>query len=153
MDVYSELRALVQLFARESIDYALCGGLAVAFHGYARFTEDIGVLVQGSDIERIANAIETLGFLDSSGEIPIVGNELHRVLKIEGTECLILDLMVVGGEFAEVWEGRELFDWEGLPIWVVSADGLATMKRKAGRDQDLLDLKKLGLDGIANEDE
>jgi hypothetical protein len=60
--------------------------------------------------------------------------------------------MVMSGEFADVWEQRELFDWEGLPIWVVSAEGLAKMKRKAGRDQDLLDLKKLGLDGNADED-
>jgi hypothetical protein len=95
VDVYSELRALVELFARESIDYAVCGGLAVAFHGYARFTEDIDVLVQGDDIDRITKAIEGIGFLDSSGEIPIGGNKLHRVLKIEGTEYLVLDLMVM----------------------------------------------------------
>jgi hypothetical protein len=38
------------------------------------------------------------------------------------------------------------FDWEGLPICVVSADGLVAMKRQAGRDQDLLDIKMLGFE-------
>jgi hypothetical protein len=37
----SELRELVQRFNEAKIEYALCGGMAVALHGYPRFTRDI----------------------------------------------------------------------------------------------------------------
>lgn len=32
------------------------------------------------------------------------------------------------------------------PLWVVSRQGLATMKRIAGRPQDLADLERLGVE-------
>ena len=41
MDIQQELRAVIAALNSASIEYALCGGLAVAFHGYARFTKDI----------------------------------------------------------------------------------------------------------------
>ena len=37
----SELRELVQRFNEAKIEYALCGGMAVALHGHPRFTRDI----------------------------------------------------------------------------------------------------------------
>ena len=45
MDIQQELRALIVALNGASIEYALCGGLAVAFHGYARFTKDIDILI------------------------------------------------------------------------------------------------------------
>ena len=39
---------------------------------------------------------------------------------------------------------RKWFDWNGLPICTVSVEGLIEMKRTAGRDQDLIDIKNLG---------
>jgi len=44
-----------------------------------------------------------------------------------------------------VWDDRDVFEWQGRQVQIVSAEGLARMKRLAGRDQDLLDLKQLGL--------
>ena len=41
MDLYDELMALVDTFAEEELDYAICGSLAVGFHSYRRFTQDI----------------------------------------------------------------------------------------------------------------
>lgn len=64
----------------------------------------------------------------------------------DGADYLTLDLLVVNDTLNEVWEVREAYDWHGAKIAVVSKAGLAAMKRIAGRDQDLLDLKKPGLD-------
>lgn len=36
--------------------------------------------------------------------------------------------------------------WRSRDVWTVSLDGLARMKRLAGRPQDLADLDNLGLD-------
>ncbi|MDX1928514.1 MAG: hypothetical protein SFV81_18435 [Pirellulaceae bacterium] len=146
MDIQQELRALIVALNRESIEYALCGGLAVAFHGYARFTKDIDILIAEESLESALKVAEEVGFLDSSGRIPFPNLNLYRVLKTEGTEYLILDWMAITTNNNAIWNQKTWFDWEGLPICVVSVEGLVTMKRQAGRDQDLLDIKMLGFE-------
>jgi hypothetical protein len=145
MDIQQELRLIIAGFNQASITYALCGGMAVAFHGYSRFTKDIDVLIDRESLTEALEVAARVGFLDSSGRIVFPDIELHRVLKTEGTEFLILDLMVISGDDAKASE-KIWFDWEGLPICVVSAAGLVRMKRRAGRDQDLLDIKMLGFE-------
>ena len=54
-----------------------------------------------------------------------------------------LDLLVVSPDLAEVWAGRLVVPWTGRQITIVSRAGLATMKRMAGRPQDLADLAAL----------
>ena len=129
-----------------SIEYALCGGLAVAFHGYARFTKDIDILIANESLAAALKVAERAGFLDSSGRIPFPNLDLYRVLKTEGTDYLMLDWMVLSNKEDPVWTQKMWFDWEGLPICVVSGEGLVAMKRRAGRDQDLLDIKMLGFE-------
>ena len=146
MDIQQELRALIVALNGASIEYALCGGLAVAFHGYARFTKDIDILIANESLEDAFKLAEDAGFLDSSGRIPFHNLDLYRVLKTEGSEYLILDWMVMTTKDNPVWAQKTWFDWEGLPICVVSAEGLVAMKRQAGRDQDLLDIKMLGFE-------
>ena len=83
MDIQNELRTIIAAFNGASIEYALCGGLAVAFHGYARFTKDIDILVSRDSLAKALDIAAHVGFLDSSGKISFPGVELHRVLKTE----------------------------------------------------------------------
>lgn len=158
MDLYDELQRLLDLLQEAEADYALCGGLAVAFHGYARFTKDIDLMVRQDDVARITDLVRELDFTITTGPMPFGhgtdrAREVHRISKL-GDEVLTLDLVVVSPALEAVWADREVFEWQGRHVTVVSADGLATMKRMAGRDQDLLDLRMLGFeeDGEAEED-
>jgi len=72
---------------------------------------------------------------------------IHRVTKIDGAEFLSLDLVLVSAILEDVWKEREYYSWQDRVIHAVSANGLAKMKRLANRDQDQLDLKKLGFEG------
>lgn len=56
MDLYAELIAVIDLLNAEGIEYAVCGGIAVALHGYVRFTHDLDILVRSEDTSRIAAA-------------------------------------------------------------------------------------------------
>ena len=148
MDLYEELEILVDKLSDEGIDYAVCGGIAVGLHGYLRFTQDLDILVQPSDVQRISNAVRELGYVFDAGRIPFnVGGlgqrEIHRISKIEDDEVLTLDLLLVDSVYQDVWDDRRHFHWEGRKLQIVSLDGLLKMKRLAGRDQDLLDIKKL----------
>jgi hypothetical protein len=139
-----ELRDLVVLFNRDRVEYALCGGMAVALHGYPRFTKGIDFLIPQESLEKARKAAEMLGFLDESGRIPFPDSDVYRILKIEGSDIRILDLLVPKSLETTAWKQREWFDWNGVPLCTVSVDGLVEMKLAAGRDQDLLDIKQLG---------
>lgn len=140
----SELRELVQRFNEAKIEYALCGGMAVALHGYPRFTKDIDFLIPSESINRAKEVAAEAGFLDESGRIPFPDSDVYRILKIEGTEYRILDLLVPKRLDTIAWTQRQWFDWNGLPICSVSRDGLIEMKLAAGRDIDRIDIKQLG---------
>jgi hypothetical protein len=150
MDLYEELVNIIDSLDSDGIDYAICGGIAVALHGYPRFTRDIDLLIRLEDVGRVEDALESRGFLFRAGRVPFdVGGpkerEIYRISRIdEQGDTLTVDLLVVNELTQDVWETRELYEWRGREISVVSAQGLAKMKRLAGRDQDLLDLKKLG---------
>jgi hypothetical protein len=143
MDFYDELRGLVAALEEHHVEYAICGGVALAFHGYPRFTKDIDLLIPPTERDRVLEIAERRGFLDPAGRIPFENGEVYRTSKIVGTDILTLDLLLVNTSLADVWNGREVYGWKGLDVQVVSAQGLVKMKRMAGRDQDLVDIKRL----------
>ncbi len=71
--------------------------------------------------------------------------KLYRITKIEDRDHLTLDLLYVTPAFAKVWETRVRFSIGKQSVWVVSREGLETMKRVSGRLRDLVDLQKLGI--------
>lgn len=146
MHLESELREIVRLFNKAKVDYALCGGMAVAVHGYPRFTKDIDLLVPPASLECAKVAARSAGFLDESARVPFPDSYLHRLLKVEGTDYRMLDLIVPKRLDTKAWAERKWFDWNDLPICVVSIEGLVEMKRAAGRDQDKMDIRNLGFE-------
>lgn len=152
MDLYQELRDLIDAIEASEIPYAVCGGIAVVLHGHARLTKDIDMLIRGEDLDAVRGVIKPLGFELEAGVMPFgVGTpaerEIFRISKVVGEQVLPLDLLLVSTAYETVWDSRESFDWGDRKIWVVSLDGLATMKRMSGRHQDLADLENLGIGG------
>jgi hypothetical protein len=150
MNLYEEMSSVIAALEAAGLEYALCGGLAVAFHGHPRFTKDIDILVREEDLDAVKGVIAPQGYIFDAGAIPFgtgtpQARVVHRVTKIEGREHLIIDLLLLSPALTEVWQGRETFVLDERPICVVSRAGLALMKRLAGRRQDLLDLENLGL--------
>lgn len=157
MVLYEELQHIVDTLNKSGVPFALCGGIAVGLHGYVRGTDDIDLIILAKDIDRAKAALDIVGF--SLPALPMTFDRgtdrervVHRVSKIADGDHLILDLIIASGALNEVWADRQLLDWQGRIIGVVSRTGLERMKRLAGRDQDLMDLKYLGMDpGATNE--
>ncbi len=150
MDLYEELVGLIEVLSNAKIDYALCGGIAVAFYGYPRFTRDIDLLIRRERLDDILALVKKRGFTIEAGTIPIGGKgkekaEIFRISKADESDLLTLDLVLVSPGLEDVWENREIFEWLGRKVVVVSREGLMKMKQLSGRDQDLLDLKMLGM--------
>ena len=141
-----ELSELISALNENGVEYAVCGGLSMAIHGFARATLDIDVLIREESLEKAYEIAAEKGFdirgLDISFKERAV--EIRRVSKIDDNgEVLSLDLLLVTPQVEDVWQAREKIDFLGDKLSVVSREGLIKMKRLAGRPQDLADLERL----------
>jgi hypothetical protein len=148
MNLQEEFLALIDALNRDRAEYGVCGGIALAIHGFPRFTKDIDILVLPQDLDRVVAVAATRGFIVAANPLRFdIGTskerEVRRISKIDGEDVMTLDLLLAKGVLQEAWGDREEFEWQGRVVKAVSATALAQMKRIAGRDQDLLDVRKL----------
>lgn len=144
MDFFKELKDLVATFEAGSIDYALCGGVALAIHGAPRATQDIDILVLPEDIGRVREAARARGFTLESLPMDFAsGITIQRFTKLIDGQPFMLDALLVSGPIQAVWAARLQAPFEGGVVRVVSREGLVSLKLAAGRPQDIADLKRL----------
>jgi hypothetical protein len=134
MDLREELNQLIESLNQEHILYALCEGMALAVHGHPRFTQDLDLLIQESDLQQLIEVAKRLGYRDISGWLRFnTGTDretkLYRLLKPLGTENLMLDLICVTSQFEDVWQSRTQFDIASIRMTVVSRDGFRNRSR------------------------
>src|SRR5882672_8690420 len=147
LDLYEELRSLIAALDKHEIDYALCGGIALAIFGRPRATVDIDLLIVAESLDEVielAKALEyTVRGLDMSFANDAI--EIRRVSKIDQETgfVLSLDMLLVTPQIQEIWDSRVSADWEGGKLSVVSRDGLIALKKLGGRPQDLADISAL----------
>jgi hypothetical protein len=154
---------LIDALARARVDYIVIGGFAVGAHGFPRATNDLDIVPDPSpgNLERLAVALRDLQAVNhGAGEFdpaefpfdPLNASELA-----EGGNFLLmtragrLDVMQwvpgIPGDFAypHLRAGAISTTLSSHRIDVCSREDLITMKRTAGRDQDLIDLRSLGV--------
>jgi Uncharacterised nucleotidyltransferase len=61
--VHRALRRITGRLQELGIPYAIVGGMAMFFHGYRRFTEDVDILVTRAGLEEIHRRLEGLGYV------------------------------------------------------------------------------------------
>ena len=61
--VHQSLRKITGRLAELEIPYAVAGGMALFFHGFRRFTEDVDILVGREGLERLHAELEGLGYV------------------------------------------------------------------------------------------
>jgi hypothetical protein len=147
LDIYDELRKLISLLDEHEINYALCGGLAMAIHARPRSTIDIDMLILTESLEEVLPLALKLGYNIRGKDLSFANGviEIRRVSKIdpESGDLLSLDLLLVTPEIFPIWESQTLADWEGGRLSVVSRGGLIALKKLRGSGQDQDDIKAL----------
>ncbi len=61
--VHKTLRQIARRLDELGVPYAVVGGMAMFFHGYRRFTEDVDLLVTKESLKLIHEKLEGLGYL------------------------------------------------------------------------------------------
>ena len=147
LDLYAELRGIVDALARAGVDYALVGGLAVSVYATPRATEDIDLLVALTDLERASNVLAPLGFRRAGRPMRLAAGriDIQRLTKFEGADLLPVDLIApIDEDLSGLLRDRTAMEWEGMRIWVIGVDGLRILKRLRLSAQDRADLEALG---------
>jgi hypothetical protein len=144
VDLFEELKNVTDSLAAAGIDYALCGGVALAIHGVPRATQDIDLLVRPEDLEQLRQVAHGCGFvLESLPTDFASGISIQRFTKLIDGQPLMLDALLVGVPLERAWADRQIAEMEGGPVRVVSREGLIALKLAAGRPQDLVDVQRL----------
>lgn len=146
LDLEEELDSVLSSLAANGIEYALCGGLAMAVHGFPRATVDIDLLVRADDETRVYSTVEPLGYRVHVRPMHFEGGsiEIRRVTKIDADgDALMLDLLFVTSATEGAWKERTVLTWRGRPITVVSPEGLVALKLRRSSAQDLADIERL----------
>jgi len=142
-----EFTNLTNALNERKIEYAVCGGWAMAILGFPRATIDIDLLILSENLDevwKIANGfgydVEGLPLHFHDGKI-----EIRRISKIDReTKSLITSDFLLGTEaLKEVWRNRKTYRWNRGIVFSVSKEGLIFMKTISGRLQDLADIERI----------
>jgi len=154
------VEAIVGALDAAGTRYLIVGGLAVAAHGYVRFTADIDIVLDPAPAA-LRTAIEALRELDYQPRAPVALEEFAdpekraRWMREKGLTVFSLfsdrhpateiDLFVEPPfDFDSAYERAERIELApGLQATFVGLADLLDMKRAAGRPQDRQDLEAL----------
>jgi hypothetical protein len=145
---FDQVRALLEAFTRERVEYVLVGSMAMAAHGVVRATEDIDFFIATdvNNVERVKKALRDTFADDSVDEIAsadLAGP--YPVIRYGPPDSeLVIDLIGRLGEaysFADI--DREIVTIDGLDVSVATPRMLYDMKRDTVRPQDRVDAERL----------
>jgi hypothetical protein len=146
-DLYEEFKSIVSALEERGIDYAVCGGLAMAVHGLPRATVDIDLLILGESLEEAKGLARTLGYTIEAMPMTFSRGavEIRRVSKLDRETGIVLplDMLLVTPEIVEIWQSRTRVAWESGSFWIVSRKGLMALKALRSSAQDLADIERL----------
>lgn len=145
--LYEELVQLLAALEDNQIDYALCGGWAMAIHGLYRTTIDIDLLIHRDSLAAVIRVARERGYTIEAQPMTFAKGaiEIRRVSKLDLTmgDVIILDLLLVTPQIQDIWQKRTEVEWEHGKIKVVSRDGLIALKLLSNRPQDRIDIESL----------
>jgi predicted nucleotidyltransferase len=152
-DTSLQATPLLRRLADAGVDFLVIGGVAVFFQGYARLTKDLDIVyaTNAANLERLGDALVALGarLRGIEEDVPFVpdARTLKRttILTLD-TSLGSIDLLVDpdgADRYEEMRERADLVELDGVEFRVASLEDLLSMKRAAGRPQDVADVDAL----------
>lgn len=159
---YDSVKTIINRLNAAGVRYLVVGGLAVAAHGYLRFTADLDLMI-GFDTANVGAAIDVFRSLSYQPRAPVpiedFAVQARRELWARTKNMIVFSL------FSHRYPGTEIdlfieepLDFEtadrnairmpiteGVIAPICSLSDLIKLKKIAGRPQDLLDIEKLRL--------
>lgn len=128
-------------------EFLIVGGYAVAWHGHARSTGDIDLLVRPTpeNAVRVFEALVRFGAPVTAAGLTVADFTKKDLVYQIGRPPRRIDLLtdISGVDFEVAWQHRVETDWRGLRIGMIGFDDLLANKIASGRPKDLADAREL----------
>jgi hypothetical protein len=129
------------------VEYLLVGGYAVILRGYNRTTGDMDVWVNKTpeNYQKLSKAFYSFGLnISDMTEQNFLSNEDFNVFTY-GRPPVSIDIMtaVKGLIFEKAFLNKDIYEFEGLTISLISRSDLLIAKKAANRSKDLNDIEHL----------
>ncbi len=150
---------LFNLLDQAEVDYVLVGGIAVNLHGAIRMTADADLIVhlEKTNVHKFAELMTAQGYKPRAPVSPFqLADENARKDWIEHKEMKvfsffhntdhfkIVDVFVTEPiPFKDLLRESVVRDIEGIRVRYASIDHMLLLKKQAGREQDLEDIRAL----------
>jgi len=148
MPLPEDWRAFIESLNSNGVEYVVVGAVALAHHGFPRYTGDIDILVRNSadNARRLESALAGFGFA-ALGLKAADFKDAYQVIQL-GLAPNRIDLLtsLTGVTFNEAWASRVEVTVDGIRINFIGREALILNKRLTGRAQDKADLEALGAD-------
>ena len=140
-----DLKEFLQLLNAHCVEFCIVGGYAVGRHGFPRYTGDLDVLILPTrdNAERVLASLNDFGF----GNTGVVLDDFlapGRIMQM-GIPPLRIDIItgIDGVTNEEVFANCIQEEASGLNLRYIGLRELLRNKQEAGRDKDLIDVKRL----------
>jgi len=147
MPLPDDWRAFIESLNSNGVEYVVVGAVALAHHGFPRFTGDLDILIRNSaeNAKRIEAALAAFGFA-GLGLRAADFEDSYRVIQI-GVPPNRIDLLtsLTGVSFDEAWLGRVETFVGPTRVNIIGLAALILNKKMTGRAQDKADLEALGI--------
>lgn len=149
-------KEVIDALNKNKVDFLLVGGLAVGFHGYARYTGDMDLWVEAShsNLSRLSSALKDLKYTDDVisnviNERPV--NHPTPIRLFEENERFKVDLMTTiyyePLTFEACQKRSQLLEINGTPLPLIGLKDLieikSNIKRHDGNFKDMVDAVEL----------
>ena len=139
------------------IDYMLTGSVAGYFYGLNRATGDTDVILSivPSQVRAFVAAFKEDYFVDRQMvEESVREQDMFNVMPRAGGKFDFIVLKPVASEL-EKFARREVFDWHGYPLWVITAPDLVLSKlewaRSSHSNMQFTDIRAIMASGAVDE--
>jgi len=146
-------KELITSLKKEKINYMVVGGYAVNFHGYSRNTADIDLVIKLnlSSFKKIEKLLNNMGMIS---RLPIDAVSIYKFRKeyIEKRNLIAWNFYNENDptEQVDILITHDVSDFKSekflvgeFEVKVISKKDLIKMKKKSGREKDLLDIREL----------
>lgn len=140
-----DMKELVVLFQKHAVEFAVCGGFAVAHYGFVRATMDFDLLVLPSEKNalNIISALEDFGFGNTGLTIETFSRPGTAITL--GSQPNQIDLLtsMSSRPTEEIIKNAETITIKDLQMKVVSYQDLLEAKKSSDRAKDRIDVEEL----------
>jgi predicted nucleotidyltransferase len=145
MTLDPDFEDFIKLLNQFEVDYMIVGGYAMAFHGRPRYTGDLDIWIDISEINanKMVSVINVFGFssLGFKKEDFLKDNLINQI----GYPPLRIDILtsIDGISFKEAYLQKQVIKIDDFTANYIGLNHLIQNKQTTGREQDKIDVKAL----------